>query len=53
MGLFQATLQAISTLSTCSHLEWVKDLRSFIGAYKVLARGLCRNTLDLGPVKTL
>lgn len=38
LGTLQASPHRIATLSTCKLPETVKDLRSFIGAYKVLAR---------------
>ena len=38
MGSIKATPHSMSPLSTCSHLESVKNLGSFIGAYQVLAR---------------
>jgi hypothetical protein len=38
LGTLQASPHRVATLATCSPPEKVKDMRSFIGAYKVLAR---------------
>ncbi len=37
-GTLQATSHRISTLATCKRPQNVKEMRSFIGAYKVLSR---------------
>ena len=48
LGTLQASPHRINTLSSCAVPEKVKDLRSFIGAYKVLARVIpnCSNYLS-------
>ncbi|XP_064646257.1 uncharacterized protein LOC135499442 [Lineus longissimus] len=49
LGTLQASPHRIATLSNCNLPEKVKDLRSFIGAYKVLARVIprCSDVLTL------
>ena len=46
-GTLSASPHVITTLSTCSQPKTVKQLRSFIGAYKVLSRVIpkCSNAL--------
>eukprot|EP00918_Siedleckia_nematoides_P075562 GHVU01165391.1.p1 GENE.GHVU01165391.1~~GHVU01165391.1.p1 ORF type:complete len:313 (-),score=12.08 GHVU01165391.1:678-1556(-) len=49
-GSLQASPHCIATLSTCSQPETVKGLRSFIGAYKFLARVLPKCAHILAPL---
>ncbi|XP_071089210.1 uncharacterized protein [Haliotis cracherodii] len=52
-GSIQASPHRISTLSSCTRPSTVKGLRSFIGAYKVLARVIPGCAGLLGPLDTL
>jgi hypothetical protein len=49
-GQIQASPHRIATLSTCEPPTSVKGMRSFIGAYKVLARVIPRCTDILSPL---
>ena len=49
-GTIQTSTHRISTLTACSPPEKVKGLRSFIGAYKVLARVLPGCAMHLAPL---
>ena len=48
LGTLQASSHRVATLASCKIPEKVKELRSFIGAYKVLARVIpqCAGILD-------
>ena len=50
LGTLRASPHRIATLSNCSIPEKVKELRSFIGAYKVLARVIPGCAIALSPL---
>ena len=52
-GTLQACPHRIATLSTCSTPTTIRGLRSFIGAYKVLARVLPNCAKLLGPLEDM
>ena len=49
-GTIQASPHRVATLSTCSAPEKVRGMRSFIGAYKVLARVIPNCSALLSPL---
>ena len=51
-GTLQASPHRIAALASCSRLETVGRLKSFIGAYKVLARVIPQCTSLLSPLDT-
>ena len=50
-GRLQASPHRISTLSTCSLPVTVKNMRSFIGAYKILSRTIANCAMYLAPLE--
>ena len=52
-GTLQASPHRIAALASCSRLETVGRLKSFIGAYKVLARVIPQCTSLLSPLDTV